>query len=470
MPPPPFPSRIEPIKCPAFAISWLGPTCYNDASTLAYGGGGGSARTGISNSITVVSLPPSSSPPLPPPPKTLDVLPPPLISPSNSHKIDTGDQICVGMDMLHYGPKVEDIRLLAAIGMEIRLYSATTGTLLACTRVDNDGANVVALRPGGEACVVGCENGRVLLYHIRKAPSSNSTETETETETETTEKNLPFQFQPVATADGHFQSTSIKKGVCSITYSPHPHLILSSARDGTARVWDAHNGAPLATLTCSITDPQAPPPPPSKPKPKRPSPILVRGCAFGPTDQRIYTCQSGRKGRAYCSLWKLAPSNASSDGPPVYTEVERRCVSPTPVSSMSMSGDQSTVTFGNVEGSIFVYTAENLMLRTRFEDIHDLPVTCMAAQPLGQKDGIFGAISASADNKLAFLSERTLPRSYRRWMFWIMVWIIMGVLGKKMYEECQEEIGQWDMGGLQVCVQHSIFAPPTRPGISFVPH
>lgn len=435
MPPPLFPSTIEAIEYPAFAMAWLGPTYYDKNTIIAYGGGGGSARTGVSNSITILEMHENEESKLDSKIK---------LAPTSILKIiDTGEHVCVGIALHHFGPKLHDKKLLAAVGNEIRLYSAISGKLMGTEKVDNMGVNAVALSSDGERCIVGCENGRVLLYSLSK--NSN--------------------FELISTSDGHLKSDSNKKGVCSIMFSPNNIFFLSSARDGTARVCNSKTGALLTTLQCSITDPNQP----VKPQPKgaRKAPILVRGCSFGIDEQVIYTCQSGRKGPAYCSVWRL---NSPPSAPPNYVEILRKCVSPKPVSSMSITGDRSILALGNVEGSILLYYADNLKLKKKFEEVHDLPVTCISAYPLGMETNTFSVISASADKKLAFLSLKTMPKSKFIFFIWLLFMVLGGGLSKIWYEECKTDFMEYKLDDIKICMHHSILAPATRPGISIVPH
>ena len=447
MSPPPFPSITEKIKSPAFAMAWLGPTFYDDFSIIAYGGGGGSARTGVANHIAVLSIVADKQSKSNVLDSTSKMNKEPF---SHVRSIDTGDQICVGIELQHYGPKLEQKRLLAAIGTEIRYYDALTGDLLGSQEVGNEGSNAVAISPCRQRCVVGCENGRVLLYSIIE---SNLNKTNEGT------KGNEIEFKLISTFNGHIESSSNKKGVCSITFSPSNKFFLSSSRDGTARVCDSKTGAPLCCLECSITESD------SK-KPSKKTPILVRGCSFGFDENIIYTCQSGRRGPAYCSIWRLNTQSSS----PQYQEILRKCVSPKPISSMSMSGDKSTIIFGNVEGSVFLYYADSLDVRRKFEEIHDLPVTCVAAWPAGMGFNRFVVVSASADNKLAFLSMKTLPRSKMLVLIWLLMLIVGGGLCRTWYYECKNQFFESNLDAMMDCMKHSILAPEDRPGIAFVPY
>jgi WD40 repeat protein len=171
---------------------------------------------------------------------------------------------------------------------------------------------------------------------------------------------------PVFVLEGH------EKAVCAVSFAPRlQDRILSSAKDGTARIWQ--NGDCLAVLKCDISDPKVPPP-------ARTPQVLVRGCAFGDLDgQVVYTIASGRRGKAYLSHWEEIPV-ADEKQPVEYELVMRTECSPCPISAMSLSGDASLLAMGSVDGTIILWSIEQWRALKRFTEVHDLPVTCIAAR------------------------------------------------------------------------------------------
>jgi len=56
--------------------------------------------------------------------------------------------------------------------------------------------------------------------------------------------------------------------------------------------------------------------------------------------------------------------------------------SPVPVSATSLSSDSTLFTLGTVEGSILLYNLETKKVMKQFNEVHDLPVTCVASRPV----------------------------------------------------------------------------------------
>ena len=95
--------------------------------------------------------------------------------------IDTMDQICVGVAVgaSYLGHNVDtnqfdpDVVVIAAVGNEIRLYSAFTGRLLSkehTLEAEKSGVNCVAMSADGTMILCGCESGRVLSYKLQGLP------------------------------------------------------------------------------------------------------------------------------------------------------------------------------------------------------------------------------------------------------------------------------------------------------------
>ena len=254
---------------------------------------------------------------------------------------------------------------------------------------------------------VGCENGTVVIYRLNRIDDRESA--------------LPFEFEKVAECRGH------AKAVCAVDFHPRGTQLLSSAKDGTARVFDSWDGRELATLKCEVHDPSGPPPPPPPdpaaagtrdPRMMRRAPqILVRGCFYGDLEGReVYAVASGKRGPAYLTRWTTSVPKGGATAPaaglPGAPSFERRYrvrCSPVPVSAVSLSGDGALLALGTVEGSVSLYDLGVRSAAKRFPEVHDLPVTCVASRPVpgalmlpGEAEGgvSFDATSASADNRL----------------------------------------------------------------------
>lgn len=483
MPPPPPPSRVDPIQCPVFALTWIGPSPPNEkspiqySSVLAYGGGGGSARTGVSNKIIILSNSYYK--------QTNHSIPQRWMT------IDTGDQICVGMN-IYYPFMQQEVWLLAAVGNNVNLYNVVNGKLLGSITCGNEGVNTVTFQPDGKQFVAGCENGNVLLYSIHNINSKEGNDGNGD-------GDMKYEFKLLIEYSNHMKSTTNKKAICSVCFAPpsvhheQSFYFLTAAKDGTARVWSTSDNKELALLKCSLSELNAPAKPAPKPAPKQQvkttsnrnrmmmnPPVYVRGCSFGFNEETIYTIQNGRKGKSYASKWRLTTIGKEKK----YVEEIRTSISPTPVSAMCISGDRSFLALGTVGGSIYIYDSSNLSLIRLYEEVHDLPVTCIAAIPWGmhfpeakhplqqEQDGgdiEFCAISASADNRLAFLTLQKLPMSTTTKSLLLFLSLILILLAKLIKEECGDELLEtMDMDLFVMCVRVSMIAT-SGPGISFVP-
>jgi WD40 repeat protein len=417
MPKPRYPSKIDPLSFPVFGLNWWANPGTGD-NVVSYCGGGGSAKTGVTNKI-VVRI--NDDPPL---------------------EISTGDDVCVQVTVWQ-DYRTNEIMLFGAIGSSVKRFALPSGQVSADIAVkDCGGTNVVAVNALGTRMGVGCESGDVHVFHI---------------EGDT--------FSPIHLLKGH------EKAVCSLSFALRSPLLLSSAKDGTARVW--LNDQAVDTMTCDVSDPKTPPP-------KKPPQVLVRGTAFGDLEGKlVYTVASGRRGQAYLSKWI---SHGSS-----YMLDTRTEIHPCPVSAMNLSGDASLLALGGVDGTIVLFDVMTWKPIKKWMEVHELPVTCIAARPYptpskGDQDGMmYHAISASADSQLGVLTlmrsgptkkreagassggETTLP-----W-FTVVFWtcILLSIL----YTIAQEAMDMCSMDLSMSCVMNEVLiAPSSRPGILVPPH
>ena len=383
------------------------------------------------------------------------------------------------------------VRLLACVGDEILLYgiplapeadidgNEEEAVLLARANVGKGyGANVATYSPLHTASeelqhvAVGCENGTIVIYQLQNDPA----------------KANQFEFLKVTECVGH------AKAICAVAFHPRGIQIVSSAKDGTARVFDVRSGSQIGLLKCEVHDLNSPPPP-ALPDPatlktkdprmmKRAPQILVRGCGYGDLEGRlIYAVASGKRGPAYLHKWRTlvplnqaaavcpsggrgAPSSAPDATQPLSFHQEYRVqCSPVPVASLSFAFDNTLAIFGDDEGSVSLYDLAKQYVRKKFSEAHDLPVTCVASRPVpdvlflpGELEGgvSFDAVSASADNRLGWWtlqkkSRIAAPRSRRkrgaveRYLCELLrvPLLLMGLLGAIMardtLEMCREE-------------------------------
>jgi len=425
MPRPRPPSRIDAVATPMFGMCWYGDPA-DGTSIVACCGGGGSAATGVKNLLMVrIGLQEEIEPII----------------------VNTGDQVGVGVTIAK-NPITNKLSLFCALGSKIHVYSLPEARLEQELSI-GDNVNAVAVNAMVDKLSVGCESGTVKVYEIV----------------------ADCRVRELASyvCEGH------SKAVSAVAFAPRTNIIVSSGKDGTARVW--REDECIAVLTCSIKDPKQPPP-------KRAQQVLVRGCGFGDLDGKlIFTVASGRKGKAFLSKWGFDETSNQ------YQCIERTDCSPYPISAMSISGDASTVALGAVNGTITLWNVEKWRAVKSFPEVHDLPVTCIAARPFDvplegeDESGVkYNALSASADSQMAWLTiQRKLPKGAAQrassgpplaeyinllLKLAILFWTF-SPLAKEMAETC----GGADVPGIFQCIRDDVLvAPMSRPGIAVPPH
>jgi hypothetical protein len=510
----PAPSKIDALSFPVFGLSWYGtPSVGSDAknnagvSALAYCGGGGSSKTGVFNKIAVILTSDSFT----------------GGSTERVVEISTGEALCFGIHLFGdmgssssssstgANDAVPMVQLLACVGDEVFLYGipiiqqseSDDAVLLASVNIGQGyGASVTTytqIYKEGQIvhCVaVGCENGIICLYELQ---SDNN--------------NKVVSFVKTAECQGH------NKAICAIHFHPRGTEILSSAKDGTARIFSTANGEQIGFMECEIHDPNGPAP--LKPKEgeikpkdprmmKRPPQILVRGCAYGDLEGRtIYTIASGKRGAAYLTKWKTlvplgggAPHGGDAQKQLSIRQEYRILCSPVPISATALSPDGNLLSLGSVEGSIILYNLETQKVVKTFQG-HDLPVTCLASRPIdnvlmlpGELEGgvNYDVVSASADNRLGRWTlqrkSRIQPVRQKRSrrevgavesLVWsvlriplLVVMLIVMVAIHDIFDICQEEVGlsalMMDLNAARHCVYREVlWADPSRPGVRSVP-
>mmetsp|Transcript_27171 Transcript_27171/g.40130 ORF Transcript_27171/g.40130 Transcript_27171/m.40130 type:complete len:428 (-) Transcript_27171:181-1464(-) len=427
MPPPKPPSSIQTITFPVFGISWWADPG-GEESIVAYGGGGGSAKTGFSNKIVVSFL-----------------------KEDEDINISTGEDVCVNLLVYQEFPS-KDVFILAAIGKTVRRYSLPDCQPAGEVNV-GEGCNTLAVHGMGQVFAVGCDDGPVHIYQMSPKGSGDS-------------------WNKLFSCLGH------EKTVCGVSFAARSDRIVSSAKDGTARVWK-QGGECLSVMKHDITDPDAK----SKSKPpKRPPQILVRGCAFGDLEGNIVcSVASGRKGKAFLNKWVYANNK--------YDLEIRDPIHDYPISSMNLSADGFLLALGAVDGSILLVDVAAWKVKRKFPEIHELPVTCIAARPFlnmplaGDENDIpMHARSASADSKMGLLTlskkrvkkakpaqDLTARSSPMMLSLPAMILICLAIsFFSAVYEDtmdlCANDLS-WE------CIRDEVLlAPSTRPGIVTKPY
>ena len=492
------PSVVDALSFPVFGLTWHGTPAtpkHDGVSFTAYCGGGGSAKTGVGNKIVCDLVAQQQQQPMtannnknnnnsstsdagmdfsnntaPPPPENN--------STTSSYTkrtvvISTGEALCFGVHAFRpYDDELNMVRLVACVGDEILLYgipihldlaavtnnssSSDSSTedetneggggggaiLLAKANVgDKYGANVATYAAMFDAKLnqlqhligVGCENGHLVVFQINNSTTTKSCDGDS---------HPSLELAQITKCKGH------TKAICAIQFHPRGHEVLSSAKDGTARIFSVATGNELSLMKCEVHDPKSRSPPsttlpddPSKSTIKTKDPrmmkrapqILVRGCAYGDLEGKtIYTIASGKRGAAYLTKWKTlvplggggggggAGSSRNNEQQPLNIRQEYRVqCSSVPISATSLSSDCTIFAMGSVEGSILLYSLETKSILKQFHEVHDLPVTCLASRPIpnalmlpGELEGgvNFDAVSASADNRMG---RWTLQRKSR---------------------------------------------------------
>jgi hypothetical protein len=406
-------------------MCWFGS---NGSSIVAYCGGGGSAKTGVFNKIIVQFL-----------------------AEEEEITINTGDDVCVGVQV-YEDPISKQVWLLGAIGNKVQRYRLPECTEAGSIDVGN-GTNALGVHAMGQVFAVGCEDGSI--HVVQMTPSDTD------------------PWKKLFVCEGHV------KAVCAVQFALRSDYIVSSAKDGMARVWKS-GGECIAELVCDIVDYKAPKPK-KAPKNKKPPQVLVRGCAFGDLEGKvIYTIASGRKGKAFLSRWLQQPDKKFKCE--IRTEIHNY-----PVSAMNLSGDAGLLALGGVDGTILLVDVGKWKVMKKFMELHELPVTCIAARPFstplkGDGEVPFHAISASADSQMGLLTlEKRVPRkpkaagelnsskpfapfSWLALLFYYPLMIIFYFIITDAMINCSDD---WSVGCLYRTV---LIAPTSRPGITVVPY
>jgi WD40 repeat protein len=440
MPPPRAPSRIEPLAIPVFAISWFADPA-NGRSITAYSGGGGSARTGVKNLIVIQD--------------GVDA----------ERTISTGDKVGIALQV-YKNPTTNKLWMIVALGSDVYRYSVPEGEFDSGLTINTDDSDdtresccAISINGMADKIAVGCDSGLVMIY-----PTSDD--------------KFGLGQRPLVTCSGHTNS------ICAICFSLRGGRVLTSAKDGYARVWDANNGKSISEMLCNCDEKNTPPTPTNRSPPQ----ILVRGCAFADMDGKVVlTVASARRGKAYLAQW-LQEKNEES-----YKCAIRSECSPNPISAMCMSQDGRLLTLGSVNGSIILWSVLDWVQLKIFSEVHDLPVTCIAARPFDvdlQGENFTGvrvhAKSASADGQMGCLTLQRkatkrrdvssstgggLMHSIHRLLVVTFVLWFLSPIARETVDKCGYVYYEQRWSELLRCfVDDVLIAPSTRPGVTSVPH
>ena len=440
MPPPRPPSRIEPLAIPVFAISWFADPS-DGRSIAAYSGGGGSARTGVKNLIVIQD--------------GVDA----------ERTISTGDKVGIALQ-LYKNPTTNRLWMIVALGSEVHRYSIPEGDFDSNLTINTDDAKepkesccAISVNSMADKIAVGCDSGLVMLYS-------------------TSDEEFGELKGPLITCSGHTNS------ICAISFSLRGRRLLTSAKDGYARVWDVNTGKNISDMLCNCDEKNTPPTPTNRSPPQ----ILVRGCAFADMNGKVVlTVASARRGKAYLSQWLQ-----DKDSDAFKCAIRTEC-SPNPISAMCMSQDGRLLTLGSVSGSIIMWSILDWVPLKIFSEVHDLPVTCIAARPFDvdlQGEDFTGvrihAKSASADGQMGCLTlqrKATKRRDasskssgsgimhtiHRLFVTSLLLWFLSPV-ARETADKCGYVYHERRWGELWHCfVDDVLIAPSTRPGVASIP-
>jgi hypothetical protein len=455
------PSRHDAVGIPIFGMFWYGDPG-DGTSILAYCGGGGGAATGVKNKLFIENSGDKDDKNGSQPQDQDQNEPQGGSNDEGPIVVETGDQLGVAINIAK-NPMTNKISLFCALGTKVNVYSLPEAKLEQELSV---GATVhaIGVNAMANAIAFGCENGAIKVYDFER---------------DYLVKELPSYVCDEGPDVGH------TKPICSVTFAPRKNdLIVSSSKDGTARVWNKDQC--ISVLKCSIQDPRAPPPPPNKKN--RIQTVMVRGCAFGDLEgELVYTVASGKRGKAFLSKWAFDEKENQ------YQCFDRTVCSEHPISAVSMSADAATIALGNADGTIYLWSVPKWKTIKKFLNVHEFPVTCIAARPYdlplkGDKEsGIrFNAFSASADAQLARLTtQRKVPKSaadknsagfplakhLNRLAKWAFMFWIFSPLARDMWSQCGDDGDISGFGARLKCVRDNVLiAPSSRPGIAVPPH
>lgn len=194
------------------------------------------------------------------------------------------------------------------------------------------------------------------------------------------------------------------EAITSVDFAPSGHVVCSSSKDNTCRLWSVATGRLLCVLDVA---PLCPPPPVGGGKKKRglpPPKLNCRACCFA-DDATLFSVASFTRGPAYAHKWTL-DVDQELGGKPVATAR----ASALPVSAAAIGPRKATLALGDVDGILRVLDLN--FAEVARAKLHDLPITAISSGPDSTSALIANSLfSASADNKLGsiVLPDATQP-------------------------------------------------------------
>lgn len=394
-------------------------------SILAYCGGGGSAKTGVHNSIVI------------------------LENDLGQHVISTGDDVGVALKV-YKNPVSNKLWLVVALGKKVQRFTMPAGELDGTVTISHP-INALAVHPLADQIALGDETGAVHVFSM--------------TDDSFDDNNL------LGILETH------KKTVCSLAFSLRANRLITSAKDGTACIYQ--NGQLISGFKCSVEDTVATA---NNKKSAASNQVLVRGCAFADVVGKVaITVTSARRGTAVLAKWQ-------EDRQAGFQCVDRNVCSANPISAMSLSDDGLLLALGSVDGTIILWSMEQWKPIKTWPEVHDLPVTCIAVRPFpvplqGEDDGVrIHARSASADSQLGCLTlQRRAPKKASKalgvvevmaWINRLLAILVLAYCLSPIWEETKTKCGK--IKGFEAwrrCViDEALIAPIDRPGVKTPPY
>lgn len=458
------PSRVEVVGFPIFSMSWYGDPG-KGTSIVAYSGGGGSARTGVKNCIAV----------------QVDDNPEPI-------QLSTGTKL--GAVVYTYGnPLTGQIWMLVAfslgklsMGSEVVRYSLPDCTPRGVLKVES-ACNAVAVNAIADRVALGCEDGTVRVYELNDSVFAG------------TEEDDLTPLPPLFVCHKHTEA------VCAVSFSSRGNKLLSSAKDGTACVWQASEGMFLCQVQCVVDEQKTASssrqntrrnqPNAAGKKPASSPQVLVRGCAFGDVEGNLfYTVASAKRGAAFLARFQQDPKQQTHAE---YRLVDRIVCSSCPVSAMALSLDGGLLVLGSVDGNVMLWSTSTWQPLKIFREVHGLPLTSVAPRPYrtelrGEDDGIqIHARTGSADGTLGCLTlmdrvpghssitsivgadEGGLLQFIHRAIIWLLVMVIVLPIFIDAREKC--DLQHTAIPNAWRCfLDDVLIAPKWKPGIASPPY
>jgi len=373
-------ARFYGVSGPIFGVACLGEastsTLEVPSHRIIYCGGGGSSKTGVGNAIVAADLDESG---------LLELC-----------KLDTGDELCSGVQVFR-GCAVlvavfgKSFRLCALVSLAPGMIAGPRESSIVVVSEDyvadfkdcDPSINCVTVldEQAGELIATGGEDGVPRIWVVERRGGAIAA------------CAAPRFACVLATTCGGGHGAP----VTDCAFSPSGHLLATSSKDGTCKVWSVGTGA----LLCVANAANAMPPPPASRHIKQrrnlnANKIIVRGCKFV-GDSALLSVHSASRGAAQAATWDLAPTNGDTQVLDATLRVSQR-ISKHPVSALCLHGDHVAV--GTVEGEVAFFDADTLAPRASSQ-VHDLPVTALVWATAKSLPTIPPRVlSASADYKI----------------------------------------------------------------------